>query len=434
MTGAFARRQFVVPWQGCRPIDEAAIDATLDFIFGTPRTEPTVAYVHVPYCQNHCLFCGFFQNVWRPEASAAYVADVVAEMERVAGTPLVASGPIEAVYIGGGTPSALHADDLMVLVESLGRILPLAPDCEITVEGRVHDFGLSKAVAALDAGANRVSLGIQSFDTRVRQRLGRKASGREARAFLADLVGLDRAVIGCDLIYGLPGQDDAVWRADVEAAIELGLHGLSIYALNVWPGGPLSRAIDNGKLPAAGPLPAQATAYAHAVETLTAHGWRQISQAHFARSPRERNRYNRLIKEGANCLAFGPGAGGHAHGFRWRNTVDIARRRALVAQGRRPIEGLSRLPVLHRARTAVVSGLEDGDLDIEAVEAAAPGFLRVAAPLLADWVDAGLGEMRSGRFRTTRAGAFWMTTLATGLHAVLDRLVPTESRPEGAPA
>ena len=64
--------------------------------------------MHVPYCQNHCLFCGFFQNVWRPEASSAYVDDVVAELERHAETPLVASAPIEAVYIGGGTPTALR--------------------------------------------------------------------------------------------------------------------------------------------------------------------------------------------------------------------------------------------------------------------------------------------------------------------------------------
>ncbi|KAB2911564.1 MAG: heme anaerobic degradation radical SAM methyltransferase ChuW/HutW [Hyphomicrobiaceae bacterium] len=434
LTAAFARRQFVVPWQGCEPIGDADVEATFARIVHTPRREPAVAYVHVPYCQNHCLFCGFFQNVWRPDVSAAFVDDIVAEIERLARTPLVASAPIDAVYIGGGTPSALAADDLARLVAGLRRHLPLAAACEITVEGRIYDFGIAKAVAALDAGASRISLGVQSFDTGVRQRLGRKASGEEARAFLNGLVALERAPIGCDLIYGLPGQDERIWHNDVETAIALGLDGLSVYALNVWPGGPLSRAIGAGKIAAAGTLAFQATAYAAACDLLTARGWRQISQAHFVRSPRERNRYNRLIKAGAACLAFGPGAGGQAHGHSWRNVVDVARRRAMVADGRMPIEGLARMPRDHRAHVAITSGLEDGELDLTTVEAEAPGFAEAAAPLIQDWSEAGLGEIDANRFRTTRAGAFWMTTLTKGLFAVLDELESTEAAQGGTPA
>ena len=431
LTAAFARRQFVVPWQGCEPVADAECEATLARIVRTPRTESAVAYVHVPYCQNHCLFCGFFQNVWRPEVSAAFVDDVVAEMARAADTPLVASAPIDAVYIGGGTPSALAADDLARLVAGLRRHLPLAADCEITVEGRTYDFGVAKAAAALDAGANRISLGVQSFDTGVRRRLGRKATGEEARAFLADLVALDCAPIGCDLIYGLPGQDQAVWRRDIETTVDLGLDGVSVYALNVWPSGPLSKAIEGGKLGAAGTLAFQAEAYAAACDLLAASGRSQISQAHFVRSPRERNRYNRMVKAGAACLAFGPGAGGQAHGHRWRNVVDVARRRALVADGRMPIEGLARMPRDNGARTAITAGLEDGALDLTTVDAAAAGFAAAAAPLVEDWSRAGLGALDAGRFRTTRAGAFWMTTLTNGLFAVLDELTSTAPAAEG---
>jgi oxygen-independent coproporphyrinogen-3 oxidase len=433
LTGAFARRHFVMPWQGSEPVAQAEVEAALDRILHTPRVEPAVAYVHVPFCQNHCLFCGFFQNTWRPDVSTAFVDDVIAEVARLSGTPLVASAPIEAVYVGGGTPSALLADDLARLIADLGRHLPLSADCEITVEGRTYDFGLAKAVAALDAGANRISLGIQSFDTQVRRQLGRKASGAEAQTFLADLVALDRAPICCDLIYGLPDQTHDIWRMDIETAIDLGLDGLTIYALNVWPAGPLSKAISNGKLPSAGTLPSQAEAYGTAADLLTSAGWQQISQAHFVRSARERNRYNRLVKAGACCLAFGPGAGGQAHGHSWRNIVDIAHRRTLIAEGRMPIEGLARLPRDTRARTAITAGLEDGVLDLKVVDALAPGFADAAWPLIQDWTEAGLGHANSGCFRTTRAGAFWMTTLTKGLCAVLDQLRTTEPAPKGKP-
>lgn len=433
LTGAFARRHFGAPWQGSQPVEQAETESTLERIFHTPRAEQAVAYVHVPNCQNHCLFCGFYQNAWHPGVSAEFVDDVIAEVGRLSGTPLVASAPIEAVYIGGGTPSALLADDLARLITGLRHHLPLSTDCEITVEGRTYDFGLAKAVAALDAGANRISLGIQSFDTEVRRRLGRKASGTEVGAFLADLVALDRAPIGCDLIYGLPDQSHAVWRNDIETAVDLGLDGLTIYALNVWPGGPLSKAVSNGKLAAVGTLPFQAEAYSIGADRLIGAGWQQISQAHFVRSARERNRYNRLIKAGASCLAFGPGAGGQAHGHRWRNIADIAQRRTLIAEGRMPIEGLARMPRDYRARTAITSGLEDGMLDLPAVDVLAPGFMDAAWPLVQDWVEAGLGRTEAGCFRTTRAGAFWITTLTKGLYAVLDELRPIEPTAKGMP-
>lgn len=433
LTAAFPGRQFIVPWQGCEPVPEPEAAATLDRVFGTPRSEPAVAYVHVPYCQNHCLFCGFFQNVWRPEASSAFVDDVIAELERLADTPLVSSAPIEAIYIGGGTPSALAAADLARLIAALRRYLPVSPDCEITLEGRVFDFGLDKARAALDAGANRISLGIQTFDTGVRRRLGRKTTGEEARAFLADLLALDRAPIGCDLIYGLPGQDLDIWRADIDTIADLGLDGVSLYALNIWPGGPLATAIQGGKLGPAAELPFQARAYSAASEMLTTRNWRQISQAHFVNSARERNLYNRLVKAGVSCLAFGPGAGGQAHGHRWRNVIDAEHRSALVAQGKMPIEGLSRMPRDHRARAAITAGLEAGTLDLAAVENEAPGFSGAAAPLFENWTQAGLGNLDVGSFRTSCAGAFWITNLTNGLLAVLDQLTPSQTL-EGRPA
>lgn len=431
LTSAFARRHFVAPWQGSEPVDRAEVEVTLDFIFDTPRAEPAVAYIHVPYCQNHCLFCGFFQNVWRPEVSVAFVDDVLAEVARLGARPLVASAPIDAVYIGGGTPSALLADDIARLVAGVREHLPLSADCEITLEGRTYDFGTAKAVAALDAGVNRISLGIQSFDTEVRRRLGRKADGSEARAFLAELAALDRASVGCDLIYGLPGQTHEIWRRDIETAIDLGLDGLTIYALNVWPGGPLSQAIANGKLAAGGSLAVQAEAYAMAAGLLAEAGWQQASQAHFTRSARERNRYNRSIKEGSSCLAFGPGAGGQAHGHSWRNIVDLQQRRARVACGQMPIEGLSRLPHNHRARTAIVAGLESGALNLAVVDDLAAGFADAAMRLIENWTEAGLGHIEGACFRTTRAGAFWITTLTKGLYAVLAQLKPAISSPKG---
>src|SRR5690606_11158364 len=112
---------------------------------------------------------------------ASTFADLVAaEIEHEAAAPVIAGQPVEAVYLGGGTPSALTAEELSRLLRTVRRCLPLAPDCEITVEGRIIHFDPDKVDACLDAGANRFSIGVQSFDTAVRRRQGRRSSNEEA--------------------------------------------------------------------------------------------------------------------------------------------------------------------------------------------------------------------------------------------------------------
>jgi oxygen-independent coproporphyrinogen-3 oxidase len=424
LTQAFARRPFAPPGHASRPMDPDETEAILRRVYATARSEPAAAYVHVPYCQNHCIFCGFFHNVWRPEASATYVDDVVAELARHADAPLIASAPIEAVYIGGGTPTALNAVDLARLIGALRHHLPLAPDCEITVEGRAFDFGITKAEAALDAGANRFSLGVQTFDTDLRRRLGRKLSGEAVAEFLGELVALDRASVVADLIYGLPGHAADGWLADIDTAIDIGLDGVTLYALNIWRDGPLAKAIAAGKLGPAGDLAAQAHAYVAALERLAGCGWRHVSQSHVVRTARERNRYNRMMKAGSPCLPFGAGAGGNANGHRWRNVIDIARRTALIADGRLPVDGVARMPPFHRAQAVISAGLEAGGLDIAAVDLLAPGFAAAVRPLIDNWCGAGLGSFADDRFRSSHAGAFWMVTLASALTSLVAALAP----------
>lgn len=427
LTEAFEKRSFAPPWRGSRPVESGDVDAVVERIFATPRQETAVAYLHVPYCQTHCLFCGFFQNVWRPEAGPAYVDDVLAELAARSTTPLIASAPIDAVYIGGGTPSALAADDLARLVEGLHRYLPLTGDCEITLEGRAFGFDLAKATTVADAGITRLSIGVQTFSTEVRRRLGRKLAGPEVQAFLSDLVALGRTSVVCDLIYGLPGQTEATWSRDIEVVDATGLDGVTLYALNMFPGGPMARAIEKGKLSPPAAPGMQARAYADAVERLAGLGWLQVSQSHLVRSAREFNRYNAAIKRGVACLPFGAGAGGQAHGYRWRNVIDIAQRREMIAQHREPVEGLALVPPYHAAHAMIAAGLEAGRLDLAAVETLRPGFRVAVAPLLANWAQAGLGELSGDGFKPNHAGAFWISNLTSGLSAGLQTATQVEA-------
>ncbi len=121
------------------------------------------------------------------------------------------------------------------------------PDCEITIEGRVLNFDAERIDACLDAGANRFSIGIQSFNSKIRKKMARTSDGPTAIAFMESLVKRDRAAVVCDLLFGLPGQDAQTWGEDLAIARDIGLDGVDLYALNVLPNTPLGKAVENGR-------------------------------------------------------------------------------------------------------------------------------------------------------------------------------------------
>lgn len=413
LCGAFAARN-LFPWiqRAARPLaDPAPVHERLASV---RRPGKRVAYIHVPFCANHCLFCGFYRNRSAEDALHAY-ADAVTR--QIASDAWAAEGgPVHAVYFGGGTPSALSADDLFRLVRAVREALPLTPDCEITIEGRVAGFDADKVDACLDAGANRFSIGVQTFDTALRRRLGRKAQRETVVDFLESLRARDRAAVVCDLIYGLPGQDMEMWRRDVETCVELGVDGVDLYCLTVHEKSPLSLSIGKGILPPVAPLPQMARMYEAGREVAEGAGWHHLAQAHWAGSTRERNLYNLLVKAGADCLAYGSGAGGLLDGHRYVIDPDRASYERRMAAGESPVAMVLPPPPHRRARDLVMGGLEGGRLDLGRLEAlTAPGFAAALDPLLDQWAGAGLLRRRTGAIELTTAGWFWHCNLVGSL-------------------
>ena len=123
------------------------------------------------------------------------------------------------------------------------RYLPLANDCEITYEGRLSGFGTDKMEAALAGGANRFSLGVQSFDTKIRQAVGRRSDKETLIRQLEKLMSYDQAAVVIDLIYGFPFQTLETWKEDLRIGRELNLDGIDCYQLRVFEKSPLYKYI-----------------------------------------------------------------------------------------------------------------------------------------------------------------------------------------------
>ena len=190
----FKDRRAMMPFRGAIPVAKEQLAQTWqEMINQTVSPRKRLVYLHIPFCATHCTFCGFYQNRFNDDACAHYTDALIREIEMEADSVLHQSAPIHAVYFGGGTPSALSAHDLARIITTLREKLPLAPDCEITIEGRVLNFDAERIDACLDAGANRFSIGIQSFNSKIRKKMARTSDGPTAIAFMESLVKRDRA-------------------------------------------------------------------------------------------------------------------------------------------------------------------------------------------------------------------------------------------------
>lgn len=346
-----------------------------------------------------------------------YMAALCEQLTRAAETPLVQSRPFSAVYVGGGTPTDMAAGDLALLANAIGRF-PLTSDVELTLEGRLNGFDDAKWETALAGGFNRFSFGVQSFDTRVRQQAARFDDRETLLARLGALTRHDEAVIAADLIFGLPGQDDFVWRQDVADVMASGVHGVDLYQLIAMAGTNLARAGEKGTLGWAADGPQRAAMYAQGAQTLEAGGWQRLSCSHWRRTPAERSRYNQMAKCGAEILPFGAGAGGNIHGHGLMQGRDLAAWHEALAEGRRPPGMVMGQTPDVRIDGLLRGGLDAGWLDLTCLPAPLRAHL---LPLFERWQAHGLAELGQERLELTLAGRFWNVNLQAGLFEYVQR-------------
>ena len=199
-----------------------------------PGLPPLTLYVHLPWCVRKCPYCDFNSYEARGAvADVAYVESVLRDLRSE--LPQAAGRPVEAVFIGGGTPSLFSGDAIARLLDGVRSALTLAPHAEITLEANPGASDAARFAAFRAAGVNRLSIGIQSFRDAELRALGRVHDAAAARAAVtaARAAGFDNFNI--DLMYGLPGHDAEGELADLEQGLALGPAHLSWYQLTIEP-------------------------------------------------------------------------------------------------------------------------------------------------------------------------------------------------------
>ena len=209
----------------------AATQAAGQHAFRSPP--PLSLYVHIPWCVQKCPYCDFNSHKMHdglPEAS--YIAALIADLE--SSLPLVWGRKVSSIFFGGGTPSLLSGPGLNTLLTAIRTLLPILPDAEITLEANPGTVETKKFAAFRDAGINRLSLGIQSFNATHLKSLGRIHDDNEARRAI-EIAAAHFDNFNLDLMYGLPEQSLEQTLSDIETALSFAPPHLSCYQLTLEP-------------------------------------------------------------------------------------------------------------------------------------------------------------------------------------------------------
>jgi oxygen-independent coproporphyrinogen-3 oxidase len=362
-------------------------------------------YVHVPFCARKCAYCAFYSEPGGARLADRYVRALISEMEWVA-----AELKPQTVFFGGGTPSILNLRQWEAVFRAMDR-LRLLGAAEWTVECNPATVSADKARLLRDWGVNRVSMGAQSFDPRLLERLGRIHS-REMIFKSFDVLragGFDN--VNLDLMFAIPGQTMEMWRATLAEAVALGSEHLACYEVIYEEDTPLFAQLRAGKISRDEDL--ACAMYDELLAAADAAGLEQYEVANFARRngapgelPERACLHNVNYWRGGWFHGLGPAAAGYAGGLRTSNIADTAEYCEQVERGARPVAASEQLAPLARAGELAAFGLR-----MTAGWPLAQFRERTGFELKEEWaaeiermIQLGYGRLDGERFQLTRQG------------------------------
>lgn len=275
------------------------------------QAKPSSAYVHIPFCTQICYYCDFSKVFIKNQPVDAYLEHLIQE------TRSYEIGKLRTLYIGGGTPTALSAQQLAYLLTELPKVMDLSEVEEFTIEANPGDLDPDKIAVLKDSQVNRVSLGVQTFDNKMLKKIGRSHQEQDIYDNIRHLkqAGFDN--ISIDLIYALPGQTMDQVKENVAKAIDLDIPHMSLYSLILEKHTVFMNRMRRGKLP----LPKEeleAEMFEYIIEELEKAGFEHYEISNFSK-PGFESRHNLVYWDNAEYYGLGAGASGYVDGIRYKN-------------------------------------------------------------------------------------------------------------------
>lgn len=313
----------------------------------------TSLYIHIPFCAAKCNYCSFNSYAGLVELQASYIDSICDEL--VQSIPAEHTTPLKTIFLGGGTPSILSSTLLQRLLSFCFSQFPLHSDVEISIEANPGTVDKEKLHILKNLGVNRISFGVQSFNNRELERIGRLHSVSEAvqAVTIARDLGFDN--ISIDLMYGLPGQTANSWQKNLQTALSLDLQHLSLYELTVEKTTPLEKMIQEGKLQL--PNEDEIAAMDEVTKQLIHRSkLYQYEISNYAQ-PGEECRHNITYWRNQEYYGVGAGAVSYRNGNRKRNIADPQKYCNVIEEGGSPVIAQEVLDDEASLRETVIMGL-----------------------------------------------------------------------------
>ena len=289
-------------------------------------------YLHVPFCETKCPYCDFNTYAGIEDQIPGYVRAV--ENELRGWGSLLSHPPVRTIFLGGGTPSYLPADDIESILATIRQSYRVDDLAEITMECNPGDVTPERAASWIGSGVNRISMGVQSFDDGLLKLLGRRHTATGAQEAFRTLREAGFTNQSLDLMYGLPHQTLEQWTASLDTALALEPDHISLYGLQIEKGTPLAVDVGTGRYPVPDDDLA-ADMYEEAQRRLAANGFAQYEISNWTK-PGMESRHNLIYWLNEPYLGVGPGAHSWLAGQRFWNLKSPRRYVAVVADEYHP--------------------------------------------------------------------------------------------------
>ncbi len=370
----------------------------------TKSAQNISAYIHIPFCEHICYYCDFNKVFLEGQPVDEYIEALLKEIELT-----LLRQPIneaETIYIGGGTPTSLSANQLDRLLSGVHELLPTHTTKEFTVEANPGDLSEEKMLVLKNHQVNRLSMGVQTFDNRLLKKIGRKHTAEDVYSTIQLLEKHDFQNVTIDLIYALPGQSIESFRDTLTRAIDLGLPHYAMYSLILENKTMFMNWVRQGRMV----LPSQEAEtqmFDEAIAAMTKAGLNQYEISNFAR-PGYESLHNLVYWNNEHYFGFGAGASGYLGQTRYKNKGPIQHYLKPLQENQLPIHETEELTTSNQMEEELFLGLRKkaGISKIRFAEKFGKSFQEIYGSTSEQLIQKGWLASQGDRVFLTKAGMF----------------------------
>lgn len=314
-------------------------------------------YFHIPFCEHICHYCDFNKVFLQGQPVDKYLQAL--EKEMIMTQSLYPTNDLQTIFVGGGTPTSLNEQQLFRFCESINKNLPMNGELEFTFEANPGDLTKGKLQILKDAGVNRISLGVQTFNEELLKSIGRVHLVKDVIRSISNAKEMGFKNINIDLMYGLPGQTMNDLKETLYESFNLGITHFSGYSLIIEPKTVFYNLMKKGALPTPGE-DVEADMYELLMEEMEKNGFKQYEISNFSK-PGFESMHNLTYWNNEEYFGFGAGAHSYINGQRRSNVGTIKKYINLIMEGDLPVLEQNVISKIEKMEEEMFLGLRKTD-------------------------------------------------------------------------